>query len=172
MGKIYKLGGGSAVRGVRSEEENLRRGHRGRRVRREEKSGGGIHRTKNVRWKTVPRLRGPTRQKTARKKKSSRSARDDRAKQGPEKRDGNTEFTEIGTQRTQRREERRRGSQDAVMVPRSLHCTARRAGMQRGRIKLGRSGPFDFAQGRRDDNCRRRRLGVRRGSQRRKKEGR
>jgi len=30
---------------------------------------GGIHRTKNVRWKTVPPLRSPTRQNAARKRR-------------------------------------------------------------------------------------------------------
>jgi hypothetical protein len=59
-----------------------------------------IHRTKDVRWKTVPRprrsargaqnaLRDPTRQTTARHKESGRSARDDSGeKGGPLQKDG------------------------------------------------------------------------------------
>jgi len=54
------------------------------------------------RKKQIPPLRGPTRHKTARKKKSGCSGRDDNV--GKEKRDGNTEVTEIGTQGAQREE--------------------------------------------------------------------
>ncbi len=95
-GRVWvNAGNGDEEVGTKSERvfsseegEELRREHREHRVHREEetkkrnlrrevKGRRGIHRTKYVRWKTVPRLRDPTRQNTARKKKSGRSARDD-----------------------------------------------------------------------------------------------
>ena len=51
-----------------------------------------------------------------------------------EKRDGNTEITEIGTQRSQREAKGKNGEQRGV--PRSLRCAARRAIMRRER-KVG-----------------------------------
>src|SRR5208337_1813534 len=62
----------------KEKDEELRRGHREHRVHREEKSGRGIHRTKDVRCKTVPpprrsargtqtALRGPRRHNAVRK---------------------------------------------------------------------------------------------------------
>jgi hypothetical protein len=51
-----------------------------------------------------------------------------------EKRDGNTEITEIGTQSSQREAEGKNGEQRGA--PRSLHCAARRTRRRRER-KVG-----------------------------------
>jgi hypothetical protein len=62
-----------------------------------------------------------------------------------EKRDGNTEVTENGAQRAQR-EERKKKKQIPPLRGPARHNSARKK-------ESGRSGPFGFAQGRRDDKC-------------------
>jgi hypothetical protein len=78
----------------RNEEKRLRRDPRGRRVRREEKS-----KRVAIGWDSaaIPPLRGPTRQKAARKEKSDRSGRDDKI--------GGTARTSGRDQRTRKRGE-------------------------------------------------------------------